>query len=337
MYKVGFKILILVCIAVPITIFILQVDFKIVLEELRRIGVGFGLILLVTFVAYLLGTIGWWICLGSERTRISLWQLFGIRQIGETVGLYNPSSIVGGDMLKNELLKPHGLSNSGASTSVVVSRVAAVLSQLLLLMLYLCWWAATEINLLTPFWLGGLFILIALLLLVKIGFFYLLLRYRSPSVATKQTSTNLWQRFRSAIYQLIGQTQIFFQQHRNLFWWCYGFFFLHWLVGGLEFYIILRYLNYPVQLMQSIGMDMGVVFFKSLGAFVPGQVGVEELGNKVMLSSISIHAASIWATVSILRRARQLFWILVGVVCYVFVRKTDTLKVFRHGNTVRQP
>lgn len=337
MYKVGFKILILVCIAVPITIFILQVDFKIVLEELRRIGVGFGLILLVTFVAYLLGTIGWWICLGSERTRISLWQLFGIRQIGETVGLYNPSSIVGGDMLKTELLKPHGISNSGASTSVVVSRVAAVMSQLMLLMLCLCWWAATENNLLTPFWLGGVRTVIVLLLLAKLGFFYLILRHRSPSVATAQTSTNLWQRFRSAVYQLVGQTQIFFQQHTYLFWSSYCFFFLHWLIGGLEFYIILRFLNYPVQLTQSIGMDMGVVFFKSLGAFVPGQVGVEELGNKVVLASISIHAASIWATVSILRRARQVFWIMVGAVCYVFVRKTDALKVFRHGNTVRQP
>jgi len=174
MYRKGFRILILASIVVPIAIFVLQVDFALVWEGLRRIGSGFFVILLVTFVAYTLGTMGWWICLGSERSSISLWQLFGIRQVGETVALYNPSSVVGGDMLKNELLKSYSIPNDRALESVVASRVTALLSQQLLLAVSLCW-LATITTSLHDFARYGIALLIGLLLLFKIFFFICLI------------------------------------------------------------------------------------------------------------------------------------------------------------------
>lgn len=335
MKKNGLKILILACIVVPIVIFTIQVDFAVVFQELRKIGSKFMIILLVTFVAYLLGTLGWWICLGSERRRVSLWQLFGIRQIGETVGLYNPSSVVGGDMLKSELLKPYLILNDKASESVVVSRVTAVLSQLLLFILSLCWLLIAVGRQLPKIWLYGSFILIAVLLLGKILFLYLLYQKRLAAVRKPSSSLNLWQRFRQIIRNLAFQTQHFFQHHTTIFWWSYFFFFLHWLVGSMEFYFILRFLDYDIRLMQGALLDMGVIMIKSIGAFIPGQFGIEELGNKLVLASIGIQASAIWVTVSILRRARQLCWILVGMVCYIFIRKADALNVFKHGNPVR--
>ncbi|MBD1425326.1 flippase-like domain-containing protein [Sphingobacterium arenae] len=334
MYRKGFRILILASIVVPIAIFVLQVDFALVWEGLRRIGSGFFVILLVTFVAYTLGTMGWWICLGSERSSISLWQLFGIRQVGETVALYNPSSVVGGDMLKNELLKSYSIPNDRALESVVASRVTALLSQQLLLAVSLCW-LATITTSLHDFARYGIALLIGLLLLFKIFFFYLLNRKRNQMLPNLEDSSTIWQRFRRILYKLTTQTQYFFQYKKKLFWWSYFFFFLHWVVGGLEFYLILRFLNYDIELMDSVWMDMGVILFKSVGAFIPGQLGIEELGNKLLLTTISIQAASVWVTVSILRRARQLCWIIVGAICYIFIRKIDSFKILRDGNTVR--
>ena len=334
MYRKGFRILILASIVVPIAIFVLQVDFTLVWEGLRRIGSGFFVILLVTFVAYTFGTMGWWICLGSERSSISLWQLFGIRQVGETVALYNPSSVVGGDMLKNELLKSYSIPNDRSLESVVASRVTALLSQQLLLAVSLCW-LATITTSLHDFARYGIALLIGLLLLFKIFFFYLLNRKRNQMLPNLEDSSTIWQRFRRILYKLTTQTQYFFQYKKKLFWWSYFFFFLHWVVGGLEFYLILRFLNYDIELMDSVWMDMGVILFKSVGAFIPGQLGIEELGNKLLLTTISIQAASVWVTVSILRRARQLCWIIVGAICYIFIRKIDSFKILRDGNTVR--
>ncbi|NGM63925.1 lysylphosphatidylglycerol synthase transmembrane domain-containing protein [Sphingobacterium sp. SGR-19] len=335
MNKRVLKILILVCIVVPIAVFIVQIDFTAVFQELREIGGKFITILLVTFLAYLLGTIGWWLCLGSQRKNVSLWQLFGIRQVGETVGFYNPSSVIGGDMLKSEMLKSYAVSEDRAVESVVISRITAVLSQLLLFILGLCWLLVTRSNQLNIIWLHGILTVTLLLVSLKILFFYLLNQNRTAKI-NKDNRLNLWSRLKGIVSNLIAQTQYFFQHRQSLFWWSYFFFFLHWLVGSLEFYFILRFLGYNVSLMQGVLADMGVIVIKSVAAFVPGQIGIEELGNKVVLASLGIQAVTAWVTVSILRRARQLCWILIGAFCYVFTRKTDIFKVFRHGNPVRQ-
>lgn len=335
MNKRRLKILILVCIVAPIFIFIVQIDFVAVLQELRKIGGRFIIIMLVTFLAYLLGTIGWWVCLGSQRNHLSLWHIFGIRQVGETVGLYNPSSVIGGDMLKSEMLKSYMVSDDQAVESVVISRVTAVLSQLSLFILALCWLLVTVINQLDIFWLYGILIVTLLLLSLKVLFFYLLNQNRIAKI-NRDVRLNLWSRLQGIVSNLIAQTQYFFQHKQSLFWWSYFFFFLHWLVGSMEFYFILRFLGYDIQLMQGVLLDMGVILIKSIGAFVPGQIGVEEVGNKVVLAGIGIHAATVWVTVSILRRTRQLCWILIGAICYMLIRKADTLRVFKHGSAVRQ-
>ncbi|PRD44576.1 lysylphosphatidylglycerol synthase transmembrane domain-containing protein [Sphingobacterium haloxyli] len=334
MNKKGLRILLLVCIVLPIVIFITQIDFIAVFQELMKIGSKFIIILLITFIAYLFGTIAWWVCLGPQRNELSLWELFGVRQIGETVGLYNPSSVVGGDMLKTEMLKSYLISDDNAAASVVISRVTAVLSQLCLFILSLCWLLVTSSDQLPIFWLYAVLVAVTLSLALKILFFYLLNKKRIRNVEMGDR-TGLWKRIRSTISNLVHETQYFFQHKRSLFWWSYFFFFLHWVVGSMEFYFILRFLGFDVWLMQGVLLDMGVIAIKSIGAFVPGQIGVEEIGNKVVLAAIGIQAATVWITVSILRRARQLCWILIGAVWYILIRK-DISKVFRHGNPVRQ-
>ena len=80
---------------------------------------------------------------------------------------------------------------------------------------------------------------------------------------------------------------------------------------------------------------MGVIIFKSAGAFVPGQLGVEELGNKMMLQIIGIATGSVWISTSILRRARQLFWITVGFILYLLIKKDHKQRsTVQNGNII---
>ncbi len=44
------------------------------------------------------------------------------------------------------------------------------------------------------------------------------------------------------------------------------------------------------------------MLFKAAGAIVPGQIGVEEYGNKVMLDVIGIVSNEIWLVVTLIRR-----------------------------------
>jgi len=64
---------------------------------------------------------------------------------------------------------------------------------------------------------------------------------------------------------------------------------------------------------------MGVIFFKTIGAVVPGQIGIEEYGNKVMLETIGVQSNEIWLVVTLMRRARQLFWLGIAGIFIFFI------------------
>jgi glycosyltransferase 2 family protein len=94
------------------------------------------------------------------------------------------------------------------------------------------------------------------------------------------------------------------------------FLFIHWVMGGTEFMMILRFMGVHINIFEACLIDSGVGFFKALGILIPGQLGVEEYGNKFMLNTVGVQNQEVWVTASILRRSRQIFWILFGVVVY---------------------
>src|SRR5690606_3786538 len=329
------RLLVIAAIFVPITIFIVQVDFRMVFAELTKIGWKFFMLIGVTFVAYLLGTLGWWVCLGTQRRKITVTRLFMIRQVGETVGLYNPTSVIGGDVLKNELLKPYGISTELTTRSIVGSRISVVLSRLMLLTLAIIWLMSNMDWISSTYVKYGLWVFLNLLAVGQIVLFFWLSR-TSKTTGAHVEEGGYFRRWVYKVRDLAVQARCFYQQQSVNFWLSYLLFALHWLVGSMEFYYILSFLGYNIPLMESLLLDMGVIAVKSLGAFIPGQLGIEELGNKLVLAVIGIQAVSVWLVVSVLRRARQVFWIFIGLICYVLVRKPDTLKLFNYGNPVRQ-
>ncbi len=317
--KAFLKFVILLFVLVPVFIFIVQTDFVVVKRELFQIGFNFIYIILTTFTAYVLGTWGWYFCLGNDRKKISISQLFTIRQIGETIALYNPTGVLGGDLLKVELLKSKHISKATVLNSVIVSRMTAMLSQILLFTLAMVWVLSvsrpqTDVDR----WTLSLYAMLTILVLLKAYFFYWLaspLRHPTPD------STFPFKKNITHIRSLLQDVKIFFRQHPKMFWASYILFTAHWIVGSMEFYFILAFLELDVQIIQTLLVDMSIVMIKSLFSFVPGQIGVEELANKFMLSFIGISAGSIWITASVIRRSRQLFWIGVGSILYLCLKK----------------
>lgn len=324
------KPLLVACVLIPISIFITHTDFKLVVQEMAKIGYRFLWLLVTTFSAYLLGSLAWWVCLGADRHRISVLRLFVVRQVCETVSLYNPSSIIGGDLLKGELLKPYRIASDAAANSVVVSRITVVLSQLSIFVAACIWLLHYSAYTLPRPLFFGISVLCFLFIVIHIVVFWLLGRRQSLQGPRRvQQQEALKQSFIKRVLRRLGQLLLqarnFYQEKPRLFWLSYVFSFLHWIVGSLEFYLILVFFGFDIRLMHGVLLDMGVVIVKSAGAFVPGQIGIEEIGNKLVLLAIGIQATSVWLAVSILRRSRQLFWILVGFICYTLLKKTSNI------------
>jgi len=320
------KWIILLAVVIFLMLFIAATDFNKVLASLQQVGAKFIIILLSTFIAYMAATIGWRYCMGKKAAAISAWQLFVIRHIGETAGVVNPTGIVGGEALKIILLRKKNIEPQTVVVSVIISRLLMVLTQLLMFFVALAYLTSTS-TLYVPFFNaqnGLVFITIVGLLfwgwaVFTSNRFKRLVRaipvFTKPVfwLATLNNRRRHWLR-------LFSQ---FLISHPRVVAWAGFYFMLHWLVGSLEFYFILTFLGIKVTVVKALLIDMGVIFFKAAGTFIPGQVGIEEYGNKIMLATIGITDNEIWITASILRRTRQLFWIGIGVLFYLLLQKSN--------------
>lgn len=317
------KIALAICILCSLFIFVRSTDFEKVSTSIQQIGYKFGILLLITGIAYYFGTLSWQYCLGWSSAAISTARLFLIRHIGETVSLINPTSLVGGETVKAMLLKDYNLNKNLAVASILSSRAIMVITQLLLFTLAFTILALSDENFDVPInshWLLYS-IMTILLMLGSTYFFWLPIKQQ---ILTTKHGLLLKQKTRALRLKIGGvftELRLLFKHHKKMLLIASLFAAIHWIIGSLEFYFILKFLSVKASMPQALLVDMGIIFFKAAGAFIPGQIGVEEYGNKVMLLAIGIPGTEIWITASILRRTRQLIWIAFGIGIYFLVFK----------------
>lgn len=324
------KIIFVVSIIASLGYFIGSTDLSKAATSLHKVGANFIIVIFSTFIAYFLGAIGWKYCFGAEGKNLSLSNLFFVRHVGETVGLINPAGVVGGEAVKVALLNNKGIERKTVITSVLISRVVMIISQVLLFIVAALILTVGFTNAhfhfspasVYPF----LYITIALLVLMLVlsSKYVKKLAFKAKALLKVNFGLKKW-RVKAA--EIINETTHFFTGNKKALAWSFLFFALHWVIGCLEFYLILKFLGIHITIVEALFLDMGVILFKAAGSFVPAQIGVEEYGNKVMLSLLGIAGVEVWLTVSIIKRTRQLFWILLGVVFYLYIYK-------RHRNVL---
>jgi len=333
------KLLIVVSVISSLAIFLNATDFNKVLESVGGIGSKFIILVFVTFLSSILGTLSWRSCLGKQAGAISLGQLFLIRHIGEIASIFNPAGIVGGEALKVHLLcSSQNLEKKMVLASILVSRSIMIFTQLALFCFVTLWLFIPGLKLVKVTVYSEYLILAGKCL----GLISLLFYFRKY---IKRLFLNMWlglvlknktSRFRVKVHNLFRSMSGLYRSNGKAAAYGSLYALLHWIIGAMEFYFILTFLGIDVSVFQAILVDMGVIFFKTAGVFIPAQAGIEEYGNKVMLAVIGVPGTEIWITASILRRARQLFWLAFGIGAYLCMYKTWTQRLQEaNGNIIR--
>lgn len=318
------KLLILLAVITSLAVFLNATDFRKVHESLRQIGWKFIILVFVTFLSAILGTLSWRACLGKQANSISLTQLFLIRHIGEIASIFNPAGIVGGEALKIHLLcSSQNLEKKTVLASILVSRAIMIFTQLALVCFVAIWLFMPDLKLVKVTLYPNYLILAVTCLGLICILFYFIRKIIRPGL-----STRIYNRYRSI-------TSLY-QSNKKALAYSSLYALSHWVVGAMEFYFILMFIGVNVSVFQALLVDMGVIFFKTAGVFIPAQAGIEEYGNKVMLSVIGVRGTEIWITASILRRTRQLFWLGFGICVYLFMYKTSSQRLGEaNGNIIR--
>lgn len=313
--KIALVAILLACLG----LFIYATDWAAVMDAIRQVGFNFLILILITGLSAWMAVLGWRYCLPREAGVVSDWQLFWIRQIGENVAILNPASIIGGEASKMYLLRDRGIQQKPALHSILLSRGMMIVSQMFWLLVSVAFFLVFYMPAFswpqTKWYSVGLVAagIMGVLVLLRSRLF----RQAGKSIFHRLGLLNQLRKARRALAELWQELLLFYRENRRAMFLSFLFCSLHWIVGALEFYYILYFLGIQSTVAKALLVDMGVIVFKSAGVFVPGQLGVEEYGNKVMLAIIGISGSTIWITASILKRARQLAWIVLGLLAYV--------------------
>jgi glycosyltransferase 2 family protein len=295
-----------------------------IFSQVSSIRWGFLLLLVITFISQYIVTIAWKLSFNNPPDHISLAGLFLKRLVGESLALVNPTNVIAGETMKAYLLKRRGVSYQDSMVSITISRFLIMLSSITLVFIgvflffdHLNILGNTTVIVVIPAVLCALLLGMFLLLRNERGIFYplrLLLGHLFPEGPRAVV-------IRKNLEGIDRELVVFYKKRRLRFFAAYLLSLVHWLGGALEFYVILVLCGVDASFYSCVAMEIGVMVFKALGSFVPGQIGIEEYGNKVMLSFVNISNPGLWVTVSILRRARQLFWLAAGVAAFVILAR----------------
>lgn len=277
------------------------------------------LLVVVTFpfgLATILDALGW--RFAFPRDQASLLTLYPVRLAGEAFNSATPTASVGGESVKTYLLHPR-IPVSGAVASIIVDKTAVVLAQgvFLLVGLGLAWMffalprvllqAMTALLLVEVVALSG-FVLVQLR-----GIFGGSLRLLSRMGFT-------WgQRHADTLHGMDRLLATFYREHRARLGLSILCHFLAWILGSLEVYLILHFLGIPVSLTAAFVIDAFTAAIK-FGAFlIPAGLGAVEGINVAVFVGLGL-GAGLGLSVALIRRIRELAWIIAGLVLLAVLR-----------------
>jgi len=308
--------LLLVLMAAAFLVWMFQaIGWSEIFHHLALVGWYWPVILLPYLVVNLLDTASWYYCFEELPPRVSIRYLFFNRLAGEAVNVLTPMASLGGEPVKAMMLQKEGVSLTNATASLVISKGILVLSMTCYILLGLS--LAPFLLQLSAAWLWVLVLASLVLGLSATGFVlvqrYGLCRLGMAILHRCKFVPRRLQDKEAALCRLDAQMSTFYRQHQRRFWWAFGFSLLGWLVHGVEVYIIFHLLGRPMELLTAICLDALATLISGLAFFIPGNLGVQDGGNILLTIGLQF-GALLGATFSIIRRLREGFWLVVGLL-----------------------
>jgi uncharacterized protein (TIRG00374 family) len=304
---------------------VLHIGLEPIQHTVSQLGfLHLGLILLPMILVYGLEALGWQLTLGSHAPTVGFLRLFAIRMAGETVNVTTPTAYVGGEPLKAFLLKRYGVPLVDGLASVITAKTTMTFAQVLFILLGLAlafwilgdsghYWVAMLVSVGVLGFGVGLFLLLqrhgigvgCLTMLRACGIRFGFLEKREPQ-----------------LQELDGTIRSFYSQHQQTFYAALAIFFLAWLTETLEVYAILYYLGVSIDVWAAISIAALTVLIKGGTFFIPGSLGAQEGGYTLLLMSFGYSEVT-GITFALIRRLREILWILLGLVCLMLLKNQE--------------
>ena len=309
-----------------------ETDLQEVWHHVRQVGWGAVLILTVYAAAFLFDVAAWrQTFAGRQFTAIwgGLFQLWKVRMVGESFNQITPLATMGGEPIKALLLKNHyGVGYREGIASIVLVKTCFLIAMTAFLGIGVLFAFDSERLSATYNWFAALGLF---LFAFGIGLIFVIQRSRfSTRAANRLFAKRLHGRLASAlirIAELEDQLVSFYTRDKRHFAATVSLCFGNWMLGTLELYVTLWVLGHPVTFEEAWVIEAVAQLVRSITFFIPASIGAQE-GGIVVICAVMTGSPTLGLAVSVLRRARELIWIIGGLVVawiYSFQRSRNEM------------
>jgi uncharacterized protein (TIRG00374 family) len=308
---------------------------------LRSLGWRLPLLLLPAALVTLSETVGWWLSFGALGVRPHLTGLLRVRLAAEAVMLGLPSGAVISESLQPYLLKRHcGVPFETAVVASVARKFLVVVSHgLVLAVVTLMAWPVLSRASRETIGRGGLpwlLLAVAIFLIATFGVGIaagarsqmaerlrrVLGRFGGRSVGDwVERNAQRFQRVDEHFLRLFahGRAALVVPMLLNV---------LGWIVRALETLLYLRLLGVTVSLTMATVVESALITVRSLAVPVPAGLGVQDVGYVLAFHALGIRdATTVGTAFVVLKRTKDLFWILVGFVLLGFAERRRAAQI----------
>lgn len=288
-----------------------------VIHQVKTIGWGFGLILVLSGIGHLIKTWAWRLSFGGDISKVSFARTFALRLISEAIAILGLPGQVIGEAARVSLLAsdvPITRSISSATldrgllivTSAIVT-VTGMISALLVIPLSRTW---RLYALLFAFGSAAMLVASAVAIRKRWPVFS-----RGAQAIGRLTWMRPWLSGKQTVIQSAEQNLFaFYHETPGAFWQSLALNLAYHGTAISEVYILLLLMGARSGLLVALVVEALTKLVNVVGALNPGNVGTYEGGNMIIARLLRISSA-VGFTVAICRRARILFWAAVGAVC----------------------
>lgn len=305
-----------------------QTGLSEITANLRAVGWGFLLILVVSSTRYLSRSLAWLHCMNPVERKVGFWALWRARLAGEAVGDLTFGPVVAEPLRLIALGDKLPLS-SGVS-SLAVENISYTVSSCMMVM-------AGAVALLASFGLNesmraaALTALVVVAALIAVSVVTINRRWKVVSsllstltgfVVRDEARRNWIEAKINHLRDLEEYVFDFYAKRPRDFFilvLCHAAFHL---AGAIEIYLTLR--------LMGLGVNFGAAFtFEAVNRainmafiFVPALVGVDEAGTGALIKTAGF-AFDYGVTLALIRKIRMFFWIGIGLVFLASARKSN--------------
>jgi len=264
-------------------------------------------------VPVFLDAIAWWV-LFPNSDRLSLWQLFWMRWIGESVSTLVPSAAVGGDVVRARLAALHGASVPIAAASVLVDITLGVFVQIAFTLagLALIVSVTGHEGFVRPTLIGALLGIIAIVgfyIVQRLGMF----RFIGVIISRLANSSD-WHSLINSGQTLDRTIRTLYARRRGVIGCCV------WtaaslVLGSGEIWIALHAIGLQATLINALIFQSVILAIRSAMFPVPGALGVQEGGYVVVGNLLGIPGDVAFA-LSLIARVRELILGIPGLITW---------------------